>query len=81
MSGHKNAEAAESALSGAVSEKKAPAPAIYIDFDVDMLTHEFAGLEGKVDKKPRTAAIILAGGSGERFGREGGKQRSGPVCV
>ncbi|MDY4122358.1 MAG: 2-C-methyl-D-erythritol 4-phosphate cytidylyltransferase, partial [Ellagibacter isourolithinifaciens] len=27
-----------------------------------------------VDPKPKTAAIILAGGSGERFGREGGKQ-------
>lgn len=31
-------------------------------------------LEGKVDKHPKTAAIILAGGTGERFGREGGKQ-------
>jgi 2-C-methyl-D-erythritol 4-phosphate cytidylyltransferase len=32
------------------------------------------GLGGKVDKNPQTAAIILAGGSGERFGNEGGKQ-------
>lgn len=31
-------------------------------------------LRGKVDKKPRSAAIVLAGGQGERFGREGGKQ-------
>lgn len=31
-------------------------------------------LEGIVNENPRTAAIILAGGSGERFGREGGKQ-------
>ena len=29
---------------------------------------------GKVSKSPKTAAIILAGGSGERFGHEGGKQ-------
>ena len=34
----------------------------------------FRALEGKMDKDPKTAAIILAGGSGERFGREGGKQ-------
>ena len=27
---------------------------------------------GVVGKKPKTAAIILAGGSGERFGHEGG---------
>lgn len=31
-------------------------------------------LVGKLDEKPKTAAIILAGGSGERFGRPGGKQ-------
>ncbi|MDO4443783.1 MAG: 2-C-methyl-D-erythritol 4-phosphate cytidylyltransferase [Slackia sp.] len=29
---------------------------------------------GTVGKNPKTAAIILAGGSGERFGHEGGKQ-------
>ena len=29
---------------------------------------------GRVDKNAKTAAIILAGGTGERFGREGGKQ-------
>ena len=29
---------------------------------------------GVVDSHPETAAIILAGGSGERFGRDGGKQ-------
>jgi 2-C-methyl-D-erythritol 4-phosphate cytidylyltransferase len=33
-----------------------------------------AKLEGRLDKKPKSAAIILAGGTGERFGREGGKQ-------
>lgn len=31
-------------------------------------------LMGQLDKNPKTAAIILAGGTGERFGREGGKQ-------
>jgi 2-C-methyl-D-erythritol 4-phosphate cytidylyltransferase len=31
-------------------------------------------LKGVVDKNPQTAAIILAGGSGERFGRVAGKQ-------
>ncbi len=31
-------------------------------------------LQGTVNEHPCTAAIILAGGSGERFGHEGGKQ-------
>lgn len=43
-----------------------------IDFDV--LSASLMGLEGKLDKKPKTAAVILAGGTGDRFGREGGKQ-------
>lgn len=42
--------------------------------DIDALTQSLAGLEGKVDKNPKTAAVILAGGTGERFGKEGGKQ-------
>ena len=42
--------------------------------DIDALTQSLAGLEGKVDKNPKTAVIILAGGTGERFGKEGGKQ-------
>lgn len=29
---------------------------------------------GSVGKNPKTAAVVLAGGSGERFGHEGGKQ-------
>lgn len=41
---------------------------------VDAISQVMGGLKGKVDKNPQTAAIILAGGSGERFGREGGKQ-------
>jgi 2-C-methyl-D-erythritol 4-phosphate cytidylyltransferase len=32
------------------------------------------GFEGRVSKNAATAAIIVAGGSGERFGRHGGKQ-------
>lgn len=52
---------------------KAPAfNAGKIDFDA--LSASLAGLEGKIDKNPHTAAIILAGGTGERFGRAGGKQ-------
>ena len=51
-----------------------PAPSLSHDIDIDKLPDTFFGLEGKVDKDPKTAAIILAGGSGERFGREGGKQ-------
>ena len=42
--------------------------------DFDALSKSLVGLEGKLDKKPKTAAIILAGGTGDRFGREGGKQ-------
>ncbi len=40
----------------------------------DLFTEAISGLEGKMDKNPRTAAIILAGGTGERFGQIGGKQ-------
>lgn len=43
-------------------------------FDFDALAQELGSLQGVVDKRPKTAAIILAGGTGERFGREGGKQ-------
>lgn len=42
--------------------------------DFDALSVSLAGLEGKIDKSPKTAAIIMAGGTGDRFGREGGKQ-------
>ena len=44
------------------------------DFNFDALTCPLLQLQGKVDKNPKTAAIILAGGTGERFGQEGGKQ-------
>lgn len=44
------------------------------EFDIDSLAQSLAGLQGKLDKKPKTAAIVLAGGTGDRFGKEGGKQ-------
>lgn len=44
------------------------------DFDFSALSQPNLQLQGKVDKNPKTAAVILAGGTGERFGREGGKQ-------
>ena len=43
-----------------------------LDDDLDELPS--MQLTGKVDENANTAAIILAGGTGERFGREGGKQ-------
>ena len=49
------------------------AMAMFDDVTFDALKAE-PRLEGVVDKNPKTAAIILAGGSGERFGHEGGKQ-------
>jgi len=42
--------------------------------DIDALAASLRSLRGHVASNPHTAAIILAGGSGERFGREGGKQ-------
>ncbi len=41
---------------------------------IDLMEKTTVELVGRVDPKPKTAAIILAGGTGERFGREGGKQ-------
>lgn len=49
------------------------AMSLFDDMNYDALKVE-PRLQGVVDKKPKTAAIILAGGSGERFGHEGGKQ-------
>ncbi|MEG0070964.1 MAG: 2-C-methyl-D-erythritol 4-phosphate cytidylyltransferase [Raoultibacter sp.] len=48
--------------------------ALFDGLDFDALTQSLGGLVGTLDKNPKTAAIILAGGSGERFGKEGGKQ-------
>ena len=57
-----------------MQEQALHSPSFQLDIDLDAISESLAGLQGKVDKKPKTAAIILAGGSGERFGREGGKQ-------
>lgn len=38
------------------------------------LTTRVAPLQGRVGKKARTAAVVVAGGRGERLGRSGGKQ-------
>ena len=51
------------------------APELACDsLDIDTIAQSLHGLKGEVDKNPQTAAIILAGGTGERFGKEGGKQ-------
>lgn len=49
-------------------------PELIEEIDFDKLAAELVGLEGRLNKHPKTAAVILAGGTGERFGREGGKQ-------
>jgi len=41
---------------------------------LDVPTATLTSLRGKVSSHPSTAAVILAGGGGERFGRNGGKQ-------
>lgn len=43
------------------------------DYELDNLSHFGKGWTGRLDKKPSSAAVILAGGSGERFGNTGGK--------
>lgn len=42
--------------------------------NMDMLETALLSLQGKVAKKPHTAAVILAGGKGERYGCPSGKQ-------
>ncbi len=41
---------------------------------IDILTSPLVAIRGQISKNPKTAAVILAGGSGDRFGRAGGKQ-------
>lgn len=41
---------------------------------LETLETALLSLQGRVAKNPHTAAIILAGGKGERYGRPGGKQ-------
>ncbi len=50
-------------------------PPTFMPFEDDaQLEKPITCLQGKLDKNPKTAAIILAGGTGDRFGKEGGKQ-------
>ena len=50
-------------------------PDFMMDNDaLDSLAQGLEQLQGSVDDNPKTAVIILAGGQGERFGKEGGKQ-------
>lgn len=51
-----------------------PPEEIIGSLDFDSISQCMEGLQGKLDDNPSTAAIILAGGVGERFGQEGGKQ-------
>lgn len=44
------------------------------DVNFDALGLQTPDLQGKVNANPKTAAIVLAGGQGERFGRANGKQ-------
>ncbi|MDR3037159.1 MAG: 2-C-methyl-D-erythritol 4-phosphate cytidylyltransferase [Coriobacteriales bacterium] len=41
---------------------------------IDILTAPMVAMRGQVSRNPHTAAVILAGGEGERFGLTGGKQ-------
>lgn len=41
---------------------------------MDLLAAPLTAVQGQVSRNPKTAAVILAGGSGERFGHMGGKQ-------
>ncbi|WP_165063001.1 MULTISPECIES: 2-C-methyl-D-erythritol 4-phosphate cytidylyltransferase [unclassified Adlercreutzia] len=50
------------------------APELMNSIDLDAFSIATSQLVGKLDKNPKTAAIVLAGGTGDRFGREGGKQ-------
>lgn len=62
-------------IENAMADVVAREPNTIADFvDFEALSQPMAGLQGKVAKNAKTAAIILAGGSGERYGRAGGKQ-------
>lgn len=73
--GTADSKAREGAFASESVDVVADAPTLAEDkIDFDALSASLAGLKGTLDPSPKTAAIILAGGSGERFGREGGKQ-------
>ena len=57
----------------APSVLSAPEFALFSEY-FDELATSVAPLKGAVSSNPKTAAVILAGGGGERFGNPGGKQ-------
>lgn len=64
-----------SKVADVTAQESVAAPTVIADFvDFEALSKPMVGLEGKVAKNAKTAAIILSGGSGERYGRAGGKQ-------
>lgn len=68
---------ANNALDSALAEAPTEISSIVsqmLSSDEGLAAEPATQLTGKVDKHPKTAAIILAGGTGERFGHEGGKQ-------
>ncbi|MDO4182011.1 MAG: 2-C-methyl-D-erythritol 4-phosphate cytidylyltransferase [Coriobacteriia bacterium] len=54
--------------------EQAKAPSYADIINLDALEQPIAALEGQVANNASTAAIILAGGTGDRFGQAGGKQ-------
>ncbi|MCD8199999.1 MAG: 2-C-methyl-D-erythritol 4-phosphate cytidylyltransferase [Coriobacteriaceae bacterium] len=61
------------AESGSTLSAAAP-PITLTDQEPGGTTETFAALEGRVSSHASAAAVVLAGGSGERFGNEDGKQ-------
>lgn len=74
MDNGQNQERLRTSATAPVKDERMAPPSLRFDIDIDAIAEQLTGLEGKVDKNPKTAAVILAGGSGERFGHEGGKQ-------
>ena len=65
----------DTAASAVETPTIAHAPEVLTEkLDIDFIPNELSQLEGKVSPNAKTAAVILAGGSGERFGHDGGKQ-------
>jgi 2-C-methyl-D-erythritol 4-phosphate cytidylyltransferase len=72
MENQREWEAAGTAAQAPAKDEVLREPSFNLNIDFEAIVESLSGLEGKVDKNPKTAAVILAGGSGERFGRQGG---------